>query len=168
MLDNLIRDALIYSDKQNHYCEKFFRLGQFHRMDYEQETGRMIFSDTGVVPRVVADFQIIGSLSSRSATWLWAWDNPYLLENTSMAVQEVKKFGLENQIEKLISPKWTAEEKDAWEMTAVAAYILKAMGTYTFPSDDIRVFTVFTNIRWIGTDDRAPETQAGESGSKDP
>ena len=158
----LIRDSLIYLDKQRAHCEKVYQLGKFKRMDYEQETGKMTFSDAGVVPRVVADFQIIGSLSSRSGTWLWAWDNPYLLENTASAVYEVKKFGEENGISKLTSPKWKAQEKDAREMTAVAAYILKAPGAYAFPSDEIRVYTVFTSIKWIGKAGTADNILTGD------
>lgn len=146
----LVRDSLTYLDNQQAKCEHEFNLKQFNRMDYEQETGKMIFSDVGVIPRVIIDFQIIGSLSARSNTWLWAWDNPYLLENTTQAIHEVKKFGEENSIGKLIDPKWNAKEKDAWEMTALAAYILKARGAYKFLSDDIRVYTIFTGIKWIG------------------
>ena len=147
----LIRSSRIYMKKQRAHCERHFKLGQYNRMDYEQETGKMIFSDVGVIPRVVADFQIVGSLSSRSDTWLWAWDNPYLLENTVTAVREVRKFGEENCITKLTEPKWKAEEKDAWDMTAVAAYILKALEMYAFPSDEIMVFTILTSIKPIGT-----------------
>jgi hypothetical protein len=157
ILPELIRDSLIYSEKQNLYCQKYYKLGQFSRMDYEQETGKMIFSDAGVIPRVIADFQIIGSLSAQSDTWLWAWDNPYLLENTAMAVLEVKRFGERNRIPKLTQPKWHAGAKDAREMNALAAYILKARGTYEFPSDDIRVYTVFTEIRWIGMAEHGDE-----------
>ena len=35
-LQQLIRDSLEYIEKQNSYCQKFYRLGQFSRMDYEQ------------------------------------------------------------------------------------------------------------------------------------
>jgi hypothetical protein len=99
--------------------EEQFGLSRFHRMDYEQETGRMIFSDPGVIPKVVAGFQVVGSLSSRSNTWLWTGDNPYLLENTTTAVHEVRKFGQEHGLGKLTNPKWGATEDDAREMTAV-------------------------------------------------
>ena len=146
----LLEESRIYLDTQQVECDQAFRLNQFNRMDYEQETGRMIFSDVGVIPRVVADYQIVGSLSGRTNTWLWAWDNPYLLENTIQDIWEVKKFGDENDIEKLISPKWKATEQDAWDMTAIAANRLKARGVYSFLSDDIRVFAIFKRIKNIG------------------
>jgi len=150
-LQQLIRDSLEYIEKQNSYCQKFYRLGQFSRMDYEQESGKMTFSDEGVIPCVVADFQIIGSLSPGSGTWLWAWDNPYLLENTVSAVSQIRKFGRENEIPHLTRPKWKAGEKEAREMTALTAFFLKAKGTYEFQSDDIRVYIIFTEITWVGS-----------------
>jgi hypothetical protein len=148
--NNLCQTALDYLEQQEARVDQEFHLGQFNRMDYEQETGKMIFSDVGVVPRVVADYQIVGSLSGKSNTWLWAWDNPYLLENTVVASRTVRQFGQENKISQLTEPRWQASERDAREMTAIAAWLLKARGAYTFLSDDIRAYTIFTGIRWIG------------------
>jgi hypothetical protein len=145
----LAEESKLYLDARQAECDQKYRLNQLHRMDYEQETGRMIFSDVGVVPRVSADYQIVGSLSERSNTWLWSWDNPYLLENTYMDVLKVQEFGVANDFEKLTSPKWEATEEDAWEMTAISAKILKAEGAYSFLSDDIRVFVIFMRLAFI-------------------
>ena len=161
-LDNLISESQAYIDKQKAHCEQFYQLGQFHRMDYEQESCKMVFSDIDSIPKIVAEFQIIGSLSARSNTWLWAWDNPYLLDNTTQAVHELKKYGEKNDIGRLKDSKWEAEEKDAWEMTAVAAFILKACGAYSFPSDDIRVYAIFTNIKWIGSVGNKADPSTGD------
>ena len=145
----LLKESRLYLDTQQARCDQEYSLNQFNRMDYEQETGRMIFSDVGVIPRVVADYQIVGSLSGKSNTWLWAWDNPYLLENTIQDSWKVKEFGDKNDIEKLTSPKWEATEQDAWDMTAIASNLLRARGAYTFLSDDIRVFVIFRQIKTI-------------------
>ena len=154
-LQQLIRESLDYSEKQNAYCRKFYSLGEFNRMSYEQDTGKMTFSREGVIPRVVADFQIIGSLSPGSGTWLWAWDNPYLLDNTVAAVGEIREFGRKEGIPELTRPKWKAGEKEAEEMTALSAYLLKAKGSYEFLSDDIRVYAIFMEITWVGSTDPA-------------
>jgi hypothetical protein len=147
---DLLEESRLYLDTQQAACDREYRLNHFNRMDYEQETGRMIFSDVGVVPRVFADYQIVGSVSRRSNTWLWAWDNPYLLENTYEDMWKVKEFGDKNGIDKLSSPTWETTEQDAWDMTAIAANLLKARGAYSFLSDDIRVFVIFSRIKTIG------------------
>jgi hypothetical protein len=119
-------------------------------MDYEQESCRMIFSDIGVQPRVAANFQIVGSLSGSSGTWLWSWDNEYLLDITIEDIWQIKEFGEKNRIEKLINPKWDASDEDAWDMTAISTYLLKARGAYSFLSDDIRVYVVLKELSNIG------------------
>ena len=48
-----------------------FGLGGHERWDYDQDTGEFIFSDGGV-PKVGADFQVVGSVSTISDTWLWS------------------------------------------------------------------------------------------------
>jgi hypothetical protein len=63
----------------------------------------------------------------------------------------VKEFGTQKQFEKLINPKWAADEADGWEMTAISAYILKAQGAYRAPVDDSEKelsYMIFKNIRW--------------------
>jgi hypothetical protein len=146
----LLYESRLYLDSQQATCEQKYRLNQFNRMDYEQESGKMVFSDVGVIPRVVADYQIVGSLSERSHTWMWAWENPYLLENTFQDIWKVKEFGDQNNVDRLTSPTWRATEQDAWDMTSIAAHLLKASGAYSFQSDDIRVFVIFTRVKTIG------------------
>ena len=142
-----IDESRLYLDKQQAACDLKYRMSRFRRMDYEQDTCRMIFSDGGNQKRVVADYQIVGSLSGKSNTWLWSWDNPYLLENTFEDIWRVKKFGEDNDIESLTNSKWEATEQDAWDMTAIAANLLNAKGAWSFLSDDIRVFVVFNRIK---------------------
>lgn len=147
----LLEESREYLDRQQSACEKEFRLSQYHRMDYEQETCRMLFSNVGVVPKLITEYQIVGSLSTSSNTWLWSWDNPYLLDDTLEDIWEVKEFGDRNKIDSLSHSKWKASLEDAWDMTAIAARILKARGAYSFLSDDIRVFVVFRQLKVIGT-----------------
>ncbi len=146
----LLEESRLFLDTQQATCEQEYGPTKFNRMDYEQETGKMIFSDVGAVPRVVADYQIVGSLSESSGSWLWSWDNPYLLEIVIRDIWGVKAYGDEYDMEKLVNPKWEANEKDAWDMTAIAANLLKAKGAYSFKSDDIRVFVIFTRISQVG------------------
>jgi hypothetical protein len=146
----LLNESRAYLESQMKECNREYKLGSLHRMDYEQESCRMIFSDMSVQPRVVANFQIVGSLSGSSGTWLWSWDNEYLLDIAIDDIWHVKEFGERNMIEKLSIPKWDASEKDAWDMTAISTYLLKARGAYSFLSDDTRVYVVLKEIGFIG------------------
>jgi hypothetical protein len=61
-------------------------------------------------------------------------------------MSKVRSFGEEYGLEKLTSPKWPASDDDGWEMTAIAAWVLKSKGAFSFLSDEMMVFVVFRDI----------------------
>ena len=65
----------------------------------------------------------------------------------------MKEYGLRRNFEKLITPKWTADQYDGWEMTAIASYLLKTKGAYRVPASNGKLFSfmIFKNIRWADT-----------------
>lgn len=94
-------------------------------------------------------YQVVGSVSDRSNTWMWSWDNPYLLDNVKEEMLKVKAFGKKHGIDKLIQSKWPGTEDDGWAMTAIASRVLKAKGAFSFISEEMMIFVVFSDIRWV-------------------
>jgi len=127
-----------------------FKLDSYERYDWDQWRGELIYSHKGA-PKVVAQIQFVGSLSTKSNTWRWAWANPGLLEPIRRSVLRVREFGKENGLSKLIQDQWAAEEADGWEMTAIAARMLEAKGAYRSPNENGFTFMVFTDLR-VATD----------------
>ena len=146
--EEILRLSRVYLKEQINICNTAYGLDNCNRMDYEQETGKMIFSALAT-PKIISTFMIAGSVSARTNTWLWSWDNPYLLENVVKEMWKVRESGEKHHIYKLVEPKWEATEDEGWDMTAIAAYILKAKGAYKFPSEKIMTFAIFTGIRRI-------------------
>ena len=144
---DLLKKSREYLLQQQEIITKQFGLDDYEQMDYEQETGKMIFTLKDG-RRIIMSFQVVGSISDRSNTWMWSWDNPYLLENVTEEMLKVKAFGEEHKIEKLTTPKWTGNDDDGWEMTAIATWLLKAKGAFSFLSDEMNVFVVFPDIKW--------------------
>ncbi|HEX5872286.1 MAG TPA: hypothetical protein VFY65_17780, partial [Longimicrobium sp.] len=120
--------------------------GGYEHYDWDQESGQIVFSDSGVA-KVVADVQFVGSTSTRSGTWLWAWDNPSIDAGLSRAVRKVRSFGQRHRIERLTEPKWEADEVDGWEMTSIAARLTRAEGAYRSPGENGATFLLLTNVR---------------------
>jgi len=143
--NDLLKQSREYLLKQQEIITKHFGLDDYDQMDYEQETGKMIFTLKGG-KKVIMYFQVVGSISDRSDTWMWSWDNPYLLENVTEEMFKVKAFGEKNGIEKLTNPKWPGNDDDGWEMTAIAAWVLKSKGAFSFTSDEMMIFVVFDDI----------------------
>jgi hypothetical protein len=141
----LLKQSREYLLKQQDIITRQFGLNDYERMDYEQDTGKMIFTVKDG-RKVIMSFQVVGSISDRSNTWMWSWDNPYLLENVTEGMFKVKEYGEKNGLEKLVNPRWPGNDDDGWEMTAIATWVLKAKGAFSFISDEMLVFVVFTDI----------------------
>lgn len=128
--------------------QKEFQLDTFPRFDWDPWRGELVFSTDGV-PKVVAAVQVVGSLSTRFKTWLWAWANSALLPSVRQSVIRVRQFGEERTLLTLIQPKWAAKEADAWQMTAIAHKLTDARGAFKCPSEDGFTFMVFTDLRAV-------------------
>ncbi len=137
-----------YLMAQQERCKDKFRMGKYERYDFDQQTGEFVFSHRGV-PKLVADFQVVGSISTVSNTWLWSWANHSILDNVKTDIHRVHKFGEENVIKQLTEAKWPATEADGWTMTSITAQLLNAKGAYRCPTDNGFLFVIFTNVRKV-------------------
>ena len=124
-----------------------FGLSSYERWDWDDDRGAVVFSDGGV-PRVVAPSQLVGSVSKRTGTWLWAWANERVAPRLRRDLEEVRRYGEHHGIWQLTTPKWEADEVDGWEMTSIAAYILQAKGAYRMPNDHLLSFAIFDAVEW--------------------
>jgi hypothetical protein len=128
--------------------EKEFRLSTYERFDWDQWRGELVFSNGGI-PMVVAQIQFVGTISTQSNTWLWAWANRSYLEPLRWSSSSVRDFGKENGLTKLTTANWAAEEVDGWEMTAIAARLTEARGAYRSPRENGFTFMIFTDLRGV-------------------
>jgi hypothetical protein len=121
-------------------------LGSFDEWDVDQESGLLIFTNADGT-RAECPVQIIGSFNTKDNTWLWAWDNPSILEPLLQDALKVKAYGEKHQIESLTARTWVGEESDAWAMTALAMKLCNAQGGYRGPADSTHVFMTFGKVK---------------------
>lgn len=150
--EDLSKKSYEYLKAQQDSCEKIYKIGSYQNWFYDQATGELTFSDSGV-KKIIIDYEEVGSVSFETNTWLWAWANPNLDENIKSVIPKVKEYGKARGFEKIMNRKWTADEVDGWEMTAMASYILKTKGAYRVPRADNKLysFMIFKNVRWADT-----------------
>jgi len=146
--ERLVLDAMSYLKARQAALTAEFRIGEYERYDWYQDTGQLVFLQNGQA-RVVANIQFVGSVSSISDTWLWAWANESYVEAVKADVRKVRTYGAERQFLRLASARWEATEVDGWEMTAVAAFLLQAQGAYRSPSEQGAVFMTLSDVRWV-------------------
>ena len=145
-MDDLIEISLDYLNAQQERLKREFDLSSWERYDYNQESGLLTFSSQGKTG-VVADFHVVGTTSKSSGTWLWSWENPSIYENVKHCMNRVREYGETHGFEKLTRAQWPGDERDGWEMAAVAAYLLEAEGAYRAPDDTGAMFMILKNVR---------------------
>ena len=123
---------------------KFDAKGHWH---YDAGGGAIWFFDVGDTSAITADVEIVGSFSTRSNTWMWAWGNEQSSARARANMLPVQVFGEVRGIEKLTSAQWAADVVDAWEVTQIAAVLLDAEAIYRAPMDHLRVFMLLRGIR---------------------
>lgn len=143
----LLSEAVDYLQPRQDQLHSRYGLGGYPRYDWSQDTGHLTFSEDGRA-RVVADIQLVGSVSTRSNTWLWSWANRSISESVKQRVREVRAYGDEHRYLKLAAACWSADVADGWEMTAITAYLIGAAGAYRSPDERGFLFLVMTDVRW--------------------
>jgi hypothetical protein len=147
LFEALIEEAQAYLRGCQAELDVEYRLSHWPRYDWGQDTQQLIFSENEVA-KVAADIQFVGSISTKSDTWLWAWANDSVNPEISTSARVVRKYGEEHGLHHLTSKKWHAHEVDGWEMTSVTAFLLKARGAYRTPDENGFTYMVMTNVHW--------------------
>ena len=143
-----VTDATAYLNTQQEALQRDFHLSTYARFNWSQTTGEIVFYSKEDIPKVIAQTQAVGDVSNKSGTWLWAWDNPSLDSALSKDLAIVREYGKSKGFKELTEAKWTADEQDGWEMTAITAKLLKAKGAYRCPTKGGPLFLVLTDIHW--------------------
>ena len=141
----LVTAAHGYLTARQEHLKQVFGLSNYERWDWDDDRGAVIFSDAGV-PKVAAQSQLVGSVSRKTGTWLWAWANEHIEPRHRRDLEEVRLYGEHHRIWQLTTPKWEADEVDGWEMTSIAAYVLQAKGAYRMPDTDLFSFAIFDAV----------------------
>jgi uncharacterized protein DUF6882 len=123
-----------------------YRLGHWLDMIGIKRRNSLYFRKNGVA-KVTADVQFVGSISTESDTWLWAWANDSVDPQLSTSVQVVRKYGEEHGFNHLTTKKWHAHEVGDWKMTSVSAFLLKARGAYRTPKGAGFTLKIMTDVR---------------------
>lgn len=124
---------------RQHRLEAEYGIGRWERWDYDFDAATLTFSTAGR-PGIVADIRVVGTTATSTGTWLWSWDNPWIPPEARRDVDLVYAYGEQRGFEKLTTATWSGDERDGWEMTAVAACLLEGEGAYRAPSACYELF----------------------------
>ena len=150
--ENLIEQATEYLKDRNENANRLFGIGSFSRYEYDLHSGEIWWSEPND-PKVRAKVIIVGSISTKSNTWMWSWANPHFDDVNLGEIDKVREFGEAESIQKLVEEKWEADEIDGWEMTAISARLLESDGAYCSPNDNGGLYLLFNDLEFISEDE---------------
>jgi len=87
----------------------------------------------------------VGSFSTKANTWKWSWDNKTTPKHVCRDLEKVRTFGRSNNFVLLKTGLFEGDEYTGWEMTAISAKLLNAIGSYRIPTEHLFVYFIFTN-----------------------
>ena len=126
-----------------------YRLDSWERYDYDAAARTLIFSDGGQ-PRVVADMQVLGTISGDD--WLWGWANANWPMPSVEGLKPVHDFGVANGIEELTTEFLTSDDLDGlgWMLAAIAARVLDAEGAYRAPRPEGgAIYLILRSLKFV-------------------
>jgi uncharacterized protein DUF6882 len=118
------------------------------RWDFDEAASTLTFAERER-SGVVADVRLVGSYSTKSGTFQWAWQT---YEDGAPEVADVARlrvFGEVRGIASVTTPTSTCDEAAAWDMACLAGYVLGAEGLYRAPFDHQRWFMLLSNWRHV-------------------
>lgn len=127
-------------------ADKKWRFLTFPRWNFDAERRTVTFSGKDG-RRLVADVRMVGSYAEKSSSFQWSWVLYDCDEPMIDGVAELPAFGEVRGIERLTTNYWDCEIVEAWEMTAIAAYVLGCEAVYRAPFDDLYWFMLLSNLR---------------------
>ena len=143
-----LSESNAYLKAQIEHAKEQFGIGTLPRYEYDLYRGEIWWSEVGA-PKVRGRVTVVGSISTKSDTWLWSWANVHFADATLGDIEKVRDFGVAEGISKLNEQKWGADEVDGWEMTAIAARLLEAQGAYLSPDESGLLFLLYDQLEQI-------------------
>jgi hypothetical protein len=156
----LLTAAHAYTTDRQDALRAEYGLASMPHAHLNEATGQLIFSDQSNTPRVLANVQVVGSVSVQDRTWLWSWANPDVDAALYRDVLEVQMLGRARGIEQLTTPFWDGDAVDGWEVTSICAYVLQAAGAYRATSAQGFTYFVMTSV------ERLPEEEREEAAGR--
>lgn len=148
-LEALLMSAVDYLDEVQQTFRETYKINEHPRWDWSQDTCQLVFSRDGK-PVVECDIDFVGSFSSRSDSWMWAWANDSFVEPIKEMSREVRGLGEVMDSMELSAPTWSASPEKGWLMTAVMAQQLGAIGAYRTSDQYGHLYMVVRAARWVG------------------
>lgn len=117
--------------------------GAHDRWDWDPEHALLTFFDHGKAT-LRAEVTLAGTTEGRF--WEWSWANPNIDPLLRRDMERVREFGESRGYRLLTEPFVEADKEAALELTAVAAHVLNALGSFYCATGDGFCFLIYRKV----------------------
>lgn len=122
-----------------------YGLGQHERFEVDLVAGKLRFYDAGELA-LEADVTPIGTHVPEKSSWQWAWGNVSFPDEVRARAAKVKELAQRTEAEAFNARTLEIDEEQSWGLLAMACEHLGAIGAYTFPNRNARLYVAIDRI----------------------
>lgn len=149
--DQFVQQAYEEWEQKQDALTKSHRLGKWDEFAYDVPSGLLQFKDGAGKVKVEADTIPLGSFSTKSSTWQWAWANQSYPPPVRKKAQKLKELYKRTGMDVFKMETIEIEDAMAWQLVAMCVDHFKALGSYAMPAGPAGRITVFVSIQEIRT-----------------
>ena len=138
--DAFVEQAVAALEKKQDGLTKDYGLGKHKSFWFDQTSSLLQFKGDAGNSEVEVVVTPIGSFSTKSNTWQWAWANQSFVEPLRIKAEDLKQLGELTGFDIFQKPTFKADEQMAWELAAMSVHQLNALGCYRAPTDNAFLF----------------------------
>ena len=123
---------------------KQYNLNSYQNWSFDDDYGIFHFYSDDGRKNLYFKYALAGSYSSNTSSWKWAWDNERLKASECRHISKVKQYGEQKDWPLLTTGLVEGDLQIAWDMIAITASVLSAIGIYNFKQEHLTYFIIFT------------------------
>jgi len=150
--ERFVQSAMAELSQKQDLLTAQYRLGHFARWELDQDTETLEFFEAGGRKALRAEVTHIGSYASNSGTWKWAWSNEGVLPHVRKKAEPLRQLAAVTGLHVFAEQAtMSVDENMAWELVAISARYLDALGVYRAPSAShpLATFLAITEIQRV-------------------
>jgi hypothetical protein len=148
-------------------------MGSFDNFEVDLAVDELLFFRDGKAV-LRAKIMIVGTHVEEQEDWLWGWANSGLPPEIRKRSEKLKELAKLTGEKNLAAPNLSVDGESAWELLAMSCKHLGALGAYTFPNRDARIYVLILELEQLSgkktkrAAKTAPTKRAKTSAAKKP
>ena len=139
-----IDEASAWLQQRQQALQAEYQIANYQPDGYDQALGTLRFKNAeGNI--LAFEYIPIGSWAKPNETFMWGWGNQTVEPERRAESERIKALAEKTGYDIFHKPVFKCDEEMAWDMVALSAHELNAIGVYRVPHEELRIFFALMN-----------------------